>query len=70
MASGYSLCTSPSIHGMWASGRDESRPYIPDGGHLLPVPLTAGEKCGLDVMTVDERVRSPHLNNRRRQLLG
>ncbi len=22
---------------MPASGRDESRPYIPDGGHLLPL---------------------------------
>ena len=30
-----------------ASGRDESRPYIPDGGHLLPLLPAAGEKCGL-----------------------
>ncbi len=30
-----------------ASGRDESRRYISDGGHLLPLLPTAGEKCGL-----------------------
>ena len=28
-------------------GRDESRPYISDGGHLLSLLPTAGEKCGL-----------------------
>ena len=35
--------------GMSGSGRDESRPYVPDGGHLLPLLPAPGEKCGLGV---------------------
>ena len=35
-----------ATYGMSASGRDESRPYIPDGRHLPPLLVTAGEKCG------------------------
>ena len=43
-ARGNSLRTSPRVQYV-GSGRDESRPYIPDGGHSLPP--AAGAKCGL-----------------------
>ena len=32
--------------GMSGSGRDESRPYVPDGGHLLSLLPAPGEKYG------------------------
>ena len=43
-ARGNSLRTSPRVQYV-GSGRDESRPYIPDGGHSLPP--AAGAKYGL-----------------------
>ena len=41
------VCAHRPAYSMSASGRDESRPYIPDGGHLLPPLPAPGEKCGL-----------------------
>ena len=41
------VCAHRPAYSMSASGRDESRPYIPDGGHLLPTLPAPGEKCGL-----------------------
>ncbi len=32
---------------MLASGLDEGRLYIPDGGHFLPLPAAAGDKSGI-----------------------
>ena len=41
------VCVHRPAYSMSASGRDESRPYIPDGGHLLLFLATAGEKYGV-----------------------
>ena len=42
------VCVHRPAYSMSASGRDESRPYIPDGACLLPLLPAAGEKCGLN----------------------
>ena len=47
------VCVHRPAYSMSARGRDESRPYIPDGGPLLRVLPTAGEKCGLEQHGVD-----------------
>ena len=43
------VCVHRPAYSRSTGGRDESRPYIPDGGHLLPLLPAAGEKCGLAV---------------------
>ena len=42
------VCVHRPAYSMSARGRDESRPYIPDGGPLLRVLPTAGEKGRLE----------------------
>ena len=50
---GNSSCTSPGTQYVGkrarssAPGHGMPRPYIPDGGHSLPLPATAGEKSRL-----------------------
>ena len=38
------VCVHRPAYSISASGGDQSRPYIPDGGHLLPLLSAAGEK--------------------------
>ena len=42
------VCVYRPAYSMPASGRDESPPYIPDGGYLPPLLPSAGEKSGLE----------------------
>ena len=58
------VCVHRPAYSMSASGRDESRPYIPDRGHLLPMgyPLDSGNpnilwlgSRGLSVPVGDDR---------------
>ena len=47
-----------------APGRDESRPYIPDSGHLLPLLPSRGEKYGLVERCSFDIVMTAHSRSR------